>query len=373
MLPYLVFVLIILLFQYTPKIKYREIISFFILLFFSAFRGNGDGDYFRYLHLTTFMKKISDIFDSTFPAEIGFRVLSYINNQFGFDPQVVIATMNIISLTATFYIINRYSRDKMLSIFLFLPLFFQYDMHAARTAVAIGISMLAFNYLYNERLFKFCIVVFLASLFHKTSLVLLILVVFKFIKFNRLSMLWITGITVVGSLFISLNKMIYIILSIIPDKSIADRFLTYINSSEYGYPFKLYDPRLLLVFLIFILCIYTLGATQKEIYYKHIIWTNLLLIIILREHTVFVTRLTAYFNIYTILIIPEVIFNKKNFNQKISLYFGKIKFIKSKFIKLIENLLTSESFIKNSFILIYCAYISRYIIINVPYRLFFWN
>lgn len=354
MIPRLILVTIIILLQLSygkkdnSSLRYK--LAFVLLFLFAALRGTGDGDYFAYLKYSTYITSLKDVFGS-FPMEIGFRVISFINNSLGLHEQVVIMAMNLISLLCTYKFIKDYSSDNMLSILLFLPIYFQFDMHAARSAVAIGISIMSFKYLYEKRLLKYIGIILLASCFHKSALILLPIYFIIDIKMDTLISIGSIIILLLLSFVFSMNQIVLNILQTLGFNSLAFRFSAYMNSERFGYPFKIYDPRLLLVIGIFIMAVYMLNKQNKfENLLINLIWLNVLCILVFRESTTFVNRLAAYFNIYTIIIIPEILTKYKN-------QFNKRKYL----------------LYKLSVICIYLAYVFRFVLYGVDYSFFFLN
>lgn len=317
MTPYIIIILLILLLNVfsnkgvNETINYR--VAFFILFLFAALRGNGDGDYFQYLDYSKLIQSISDLFNSSFPMEIGFRLISFIVNSLGLHEQAVIAIMNLISLVCIYKFIKMYSPDKMFSIILFFPIFLLLDMHAARTAVALGISTLGFKYIYQGKFLKYVAVIFLASCFHQSVLVLTGMYFLRNIRINRLIGIGAIIYVIILSYLFSVNSLIQIALQTLPFSSLQYKFMIYTQSVDYGYSFKLYDPRLLLITGIYIAGSFTLNKSNKlENMLMNYIWFNVILIILFRENTIFVTRLTSYFNIYTIIVIPLILLRYKN-------------------------------------------------------------
>ena len=353
MWPYFVILLITFLAQIQLSKRSNRNVGFtliFVVLFlFAALRGNGDGDYFNYLIYSKYITTFSNVLDFRFPMEIGFRLISYLVNSLGLHEQTVIAIMNLISLTCIYTFINKYSPDKALSVLLFLPLYFQYDMHAARTAVAIGISTLSFQYIYDRNLLKYVFVVFLASAFHKSAFILLPMYFIGHLKINRsfgalvlLVMFFITELVSTSTLALRL-------LNIIGLNSIAARFQVYMSSTRFGYAFKLYDPRFFLVIGTYLLATSVLRKTDKmHNTLINYMWVNSLLMIFFREHTAFVTRLSSFFNIYSIIVIPHIIFVYKE--------------------RMEGNM---AGLTKLSFVYAYLLYISALLVGAVEYKLFF--
>lgn len=351
MYPYFLLLLTILILQVKFHRRYSKDVSFVfavVLLFlFAAFRGNGKGDYFAYLRFAEYVTMPSVVFDSGFPMEFGFRAIAYLVNVIGLHPQAVIALMNLISLTCIYHFVKNYSSDKMLSLLAFLPLYFQLDMHAARTAVAVSISTLSLGYLLDKKAARYFLVIFLASLFHRSVLILVPTYFAVSLRVDKLLGFLIVLTVGALSILVSFSTIVLRLGSILGLESLVTRFYIYTQSLDYGYAFSLLDPRFLLVLTTYFLTILVLkGDDRFHTVLTNYIWLNTLLIIIFREHTVFVTRLTSFFNVYTIILIPEILKNLK-----------------------ISSWGTYGVF-KLGFTYIYLAYTSALLIGSVEYRLF---
>lgn len=309
----LLLVFLIILLQNDLIIKSEEKrlkISFVILFIFAGLRGTGDGDYYNYLEFTGYINTLGDVMNNGFPMEIGFRILAFISNSLNMHPQFVIATMNLISLIFTYILIKTFSQNKMFSVFLFLPLFFQFDMHAARMAVAISISTYSLKYLLSKDFIRYSGIIILSSLFHQSSLIMIPLYfIIVSINSDKIKVYSTIVITLLSSI-LSFSMIIYNLLKLTGFSRFAGRFYAYMNSIEYGYPFKLYDPRLILLVITLGGALYYLKKRDwLTMILLNITWINVIIVIIFRESTTFVTRFSSFLNIYSILVIPYIIKN----------------------------------------------------------------
>ncbi|WP_276353553.1 EpsG family protein [Cohnella caldifontis] len=328
MIPYLIFGTLLIIVMLMPKIistKFNYFTAFVLLFLFAALRGNGSGDYFTYLRYAELITSIKEVLNFSFPMEIGFRVLAYLNNLAGFHPQVVIAAMNLISLTCIYKFVDKYSPDKMLSILCFLPLYFQFDMHAARTAVAVGISTIGLKYLFENRLVKYTGIVFLAGCFHTAAWILLPFYFIRNLYLNRYLRLGSILMLALFSAVFSINDLILKFLQVLPFSYFYVKFSSYMHSSVFGYPFPIYDPRLILLLGINVAVFFFFRKGDRlENIFANLIWLNAVLMFVLRENTFFVTRLTAFFNIYTLVVIPLLLARYKLPGRKMEYAFIKL-------------------------------------------------
>jgi hypothetical protein len=287
-----------------------------ILLFlFAALRGNGDGDYFNYLRFSEYITDFTKVLDFRFPMEIGFRIIAYLTNLAGLPPQMVIAAMNLVSIGCVSAFVKKYSPDKPLSMLVFLPLFLQYDMHAARTAVAMAIGLFSFPFLLQQSFLKYTGVVALAGCFHLSAWILLPMYFIGHLKVQR-----IVGFgTILGLLLlrqiISTSEIALSVLRVLGLESSANRLQIYMESTTYGYSFALYDPRFILALGTYMLATRMLDRSDPEhnlmINYT---WVNSLVMLFFSEHTALVTRLSAFFSVFSIVVIPHMIISFKSRN-----------------------------------------------------------
>lgn len=325
MIPYILLILLIIIFQ-TNKFQMSIKWAMAALFIFSAFRGNGSGDYFTYIDYSAHIETLKDVINPDFPMEIGFRIISYVGNFLSLGPQFSIAAMNLISLSCIYYFIKNYSPDEMLSVLLFLPFFFQLDMHAARTAVAVSIGTVGFSFIKERKLIKFLLVVFFACLFHKTALILLLLYPLSFLNIpNKFKIVSIVLLGVV-SVIISFERILLAILEVLPEGKFVSKLNNYLGSEKFGYDYNLLDPRFILLIIIFIFALYQLkGISTENLLLKNILWLNIILILFLRENMFLMTRINFYFNIYTIIIVPKIIEDLKIFYKNNILSYGFYK------------------------------------------------
>ncbi|WP_158677969.1 EpsG family protein [Pseudoalteromonas sp. T1lg76] len=277
----------------------------FSLLVFSAFRlgGVGKGDYDAYLRLYGNIQNWEQVVDPTVHVEFGFRFLSYLGNAIGFDGQFIIAVMALLSGGIVLYVIYKYSPYKMLSLLVWFPYFLSMNMHTARTSVAAAFGLLFFIAFIHKKYYKSILYFLLAFSFHTSALVLLVIFLTRFQLKTLLLMLSFSALFFV---FFSPFSMVIQAFSLIGFEKVAAFISIYLNSSDYGYPMPLYDPRILLGFLVVFL-IYRarrwLSNYFNEDYFKVYI-LGMFLMISLSDVTVLAWRISYYFLLLGVIVIP---------------------------------------------------------------------
>ena len=179
--------------NYSNK-KYIYFIISFTLLFVSMFRFKVGFDYKNYLDSINFI--INNGINSNYifynrmePAYKLFVLISYHlrNSYFVFFISSFI-TILLVSLS-----IYRYSKDYLLSIFIFysFPFFYLDSFSIIRQWSAVSIIIFGYtSFIKNRNLFIFLITIILASLFHSSALISILIIPFFFINFNRKMLLF---------------------------------------------------------------------------------------------------------------------------------------------------------------------------------------
>lgn len=374
MIPYLIFLFIIIiclfLFKKTENDNYFKF-AFFIIFIFAAFRGNGSGDYFHYLSYSNDITTLHDLFNFSFPMEFGFRLLSYVKNILVLPEQFIIIFMNFISVYVTYFVINKYSSNKILSTIIFLPIYLQFDMHATRSAVSAALGSLSF-FIYKSGQYKKASLFFVFSiLFHKSSVVLLLIPLYDFFvkKYKRMNY--------------KKLEIFLLLLAIMPIFRILENILKFLSSfnnmflklynyiylTRFSYPISFLDPRVLLSLLIFIISLYLVSTYKKEdrsLYNVHqIAFLNVFFILIFHESTFLAFRFSSFFDRILVILIPYLI---SNFNLTIvyKFFFSKCKGNFNKLFSLIN--IHKNNII---FIIYLLYYIALSVFTMVPYKLFF--
>lgn len=312
MWPYFIPIIFIVFMQFhfvgMPKVKNKVYIALLLLLLFAGIRGNGFGDYFVYLNAGQEIKMVSDIFNNGIRMDTGYPILAYFVNQFHLPAQTIIILMNAISISCVAVTIRRYSYIPILSVLVFLPFFYQFDMHAARTAVSMGIFMLSIPYVLDRKPMKFSLILAMSVLFHPAALIGVFLYFLPKLKLNFKIMTVILMIEAALVTFVGVDRLAMMILRTARLEMVYRRFLRYVNDTEYGYAANIFDVRILLVILLFIVASAVITKPNDlERLMINAAFACAFIMIFFSEHTVFVYRLSAFYNVFTILLVPMIL------------------------------------------------------------------
>ncbi|MEI3611407.1 EpsG family protein [Pseudogracilibacillus sp. SO30301A] len=156
---------------------YFYIIPSFVLLFFiSTFRGDFTTDYKNYSDLFSLYNKYSfiDLLNADFQNEIGFIYLNKITGLFTDDVIYFFAIMTFVILFGFFHHFKKYSVNLWLSVLMFVTAGSYYaSFNITRHIFAVAIVFVGSKFLYERKFFKWVLVVIIASLFHKTAIIMI--------------------------------------------------------------------------------------------------------------------------------------------------------------------------------------------------------
>lgn len=309
MLPYLI--LISSLFVLSIFDKSKEIGGYTFLIFaltifvFVSFRygGTGPGDYFTYLDLYQEVDSWAYVIEPKAHVEIGFRVVSYVGNLLGFSPQYIIVVMGFLSTAFVLLFIYKYSPFKILSILIWIPYVLSMNMHSSRTSVAAGLGVMFFMFFFKRKNISAAVLFMLAVSFHISALLLLAVLA------TKLSLAVLFRILIVSLLVISLITpfdLFVVIAESFGIERLGWAVRNYMSSSEYGYPMKLYDPRIILNVSICLL-IYNIRRSICEplvLFLFKVVFIGTILLIVFSDVTIIAWRGSYYFLLINIVAIP---------------------------------------------------------------------
>lgn len=185
-LPYLALILLMLVFNSHPNNKTNIsgfFFSFLILFTFSAVRFNVGYDY------GTYYKLIEDVLKE----EIAYSRLEYFNrvlidvSRYINFPQLFFIISSFLVCFLVFITIKRNSIQTDISIWYFIgfPLFFMQSLTIIRQWIAIAFVFYGINFLKNNRYVFYLLTIFIASLWHQTAFVGLMIIPLFYFKSTK--------------------------------------------------------------------------------------------------------------------------------------------------------------------------------------------
>ncbi|WP_336182149.1 EpsG family protein [Fusobacterium polymorphum] len=195
---FIIFVLSVksILFKENYK-KNKKDYFLWIIIFVAAFKYKIGTDWYHYQNFYEdiipemkfsyfFQKNIGEYF-GRYPFERIYGFLNYIFYKLGFNYEFFQGIVMSFLLFKVFKFIKEKSNNYYYAILiLFMTSFFQYMFEPFfRQLIAIGLFLIAIDYLQKNNKIKYIIIILLATCFHKSACIMLILLFSKKLKFNN--------------------------------------------------------------------------------------------------------------------------------------------------------------------------------------------
>lgn len=229
MIYYVIFILLgtLFLFDIVSKKKFKLLWYFYFvvtcifLIFFAGLRYNIGIDYVSHERIyESIQSGLLENFSNT-NQEKGYFILNKIFNDFN----VMLFFIALVTLTIKFKVIKNNSIYIFLTLFLYYCLFFvRYDMGLVTQGIATAIIMYSYNYIIEEKPFKFIFLVLMASLFHISAIIFM---PFYWVLKKDYTVKFIV-IVIVGSFFMAFSSMFNQIFEYI--SVLIPRYSVYINN-----------------------------------------------------------------------------------------------------------------------------------------------
>lgn len=231
--------------------------------------------------------------------EVGFITYTKLIANIINSEQIYVCITAFLALIGPFYIIKKYSKNYFLSVFLFITFqFFTYDFYLLRQVIAISIVLLSIKFVEERKLFKFIFMVLLATIFHTTTCLFLIVYWIYKIRVNNRKLLWLTGIAI--AIMILGNTVINMVFQYF---------------YKYAYYSQLTNEGGGYFYLFVLICIFVFTTLIRDVYFNsektNSLWYNILIFAILVQlfatiQSIF-NRVTIYYSISIIIVLPNVI------------------------------------------------------------------
>ena len=112
-------------------------------------------------------------------VEFGYRLINDYFRDMHIPYNFLLILMNIFSLSFMYFFIKNNTKLMMIAVLLFFcDLYFYYNLSGIRQAVAISITCYSIKYVLNKNFYKFILSILIASSFHATALVFILVYFF---------------------------------------------------------------------------------------------------------------------------------------------------------------------------------------------------
>jgi len=287
-----------------------------LLILIAGFRPIGiDRDSLNYvsvLHVNLFEANFID-------KEPAFWLINELNKiLFAGNEQTFFLIFAIIGVSLKLLAIKKLSRLPLFSVFVYICLYFiLHEMTQIRIGVASAIFLLAIPDIYNRKFKPFLFKTILATMFHYSAIIMLIVYFLNPYKINFKIFFF---LPLIGMFFtfsgINILTILNPFLSILPD-FISNKIELYVSLLDYGKfnqinVFNVYYSSLFLLYYIMLLC-YSYFKLQYDALFLKIFGFMLFFFYFLSAIPVLAFRVSEFFGVVLIILIPHfaLIFKQK--------------------------------------------------------------
>ena len=323
MQPYIVLLILVMLLlfigsnnRFNKPNKFWYYFSGIVLTIFATIRSTDVGtDSNNYVEIfNQFKDSTESIFSITTSLEIGYLLLQEIALKISTDYWSLFFTIALVCVFTSYYTIYKLSENIKVSIFIYISLatyFFLFN--GSRQAIAASICGLSIYFMLNKKIVSYCIIILLASFFHKTALIMLPFYYLLRFPFKTRNLILFS----IGS-FIALYYL-STILTLFDESSFARYSVYEDRNSTGGYLLTLFFFIISLIFIFFRKKIVKSKLYEYDIFLNMCIFSSIIyLVITLTGSDVNFLRLSLYFSMGYILIWPIIFRSVPIFKQSIT-------------------------------------------------------
>ncbi len=247
-----------------------------------------------------------------------FYLFSRVLSALGANYRVWLAIMAAFFLLAVCRLILKYSKEPFMSFLLFVTLgYFFFSLTGIRQALAIAVTLFAYKYLNERKLVPFIILVLIATLFHSSALVFLIAYPVMFVKKVGWKQIAAILFALFSAYFLSAQFKAFIALLGWSDSV----------SLSAGKNVTLNISGFLIQLVIFLFCLYFKKNLLAEDKQTSVLYNLLFMGVVAQAFAVVVAesfRISLYFSIYSIILLPNAILSEKNNQTRAFAYTGTL-------------------------------------------------
>lgn len=314
MTPYYIFLVIAILFAYCSSKRPKNMLLLYgtlaVMVLFAGLRsaevGTDAAGYAR--SFEEGRAELQGGWKEQITDEAGFYYLNKFLGTLSSDYAVLFLGIALLTYTCVLIAIRRETSDLSIPLFIFITLgLYTFVFNAARQGIAVGIYMLSFKYLFEDgkaSFLKYCAIVLIAALFHKTVIIALPLYfLFKLhFSFKMLALIALVGATV-GALLP--NFLVFA-------ATLEGRYVLYSTSADGGEMLTLFYVLITTFFII------RRGDIDKHYLNKYDVYLNMMLFgtmiyVVVQYYGAYIelTRFAAYFQVASIFLWSYIYRSKK--------------------------------------------------------------
>ncbi|MCW6677783.1 EpsG family protein [Anaerococcus sp. NML200574] len=305
------------------NIKYAIFIGIFFMLICGLRADSVGNDTIKYVELYKDINySASNIFFNRF--EPGFIYLNKALGKLSINPQIIIIMSSIIIWTGIIIFISNNSKNPAMSYFFIVTFgYMAFFMSGIRESIAISICLIGFEYVKEKRKILFFLSILLASTFHISAFVFLI----AYPVFNLKLNVYVKLLMIIVSIIFMKQFDIIMLYAIEHIPKYASYLTTEYNDGIIRIATVI---NLLIISIIYIASsyYYRYQFGNENIYsgYLNLIFIGIPLLIVSLSFNL-LDRFSNYFNIFIIIVIPNIICNRANVNHKLISFISMVCFL----------------------------------------------
>jgi hypothetical protein len=238
--------------------------------------------------------------------EIGYIYLNKFASHISTHPQTILIVTGIIVTAGYYLFIRKYSKSVYLSVFMFILLgYMGQTMSMVRQCIAMSILFYAYRLIEQKKFILFILSVLCASLFHRTAIVFLAAWFIVKIPLNTKNLIMLTIGTII--LFISFETLFATSLSLF------ELYAYYENGKYFGDTriATILQTGMILGFFVLALCVRKNTGVKafRNLGYEKmlmLLYAGMCIMILAFKFNLF-DRIAIYFNVFSIIVIPNTI------------------------------------------------------------------
>ncbi len=290
-------------------------LAFVVLCLFSILRYGFGNDYFSYQRI---FDSIHGIGDSSYARYYKSQILFYILNSISPSFDVFIGITSLFFLATIFWFVSKNCTKNYkwvaLAVFLINPYLFLMNLSAIRQCVAMSLFIIAVDFAYKKKPIPYCLLILVATMFHTSAIILL--PVYLILNDKSISKTMLGLITIVVGLFVVspslLNKLLTTVIGIVFSNTTYDLYMSTGNSLR----------ATILTSIFFFYVLFNIRSLKgKDLMYAKLYLCGIIFSLLAYRCSM-LTRITMYFDIFSIVVIPKLI--EKNRAVKVD-NFGYVK------------------------------------------------
>lgn len=312
------------------------LVSLIIAILFAGLRYKTGTDYNTYeIYFSNSLKYGFDMY-----YEPGFIFLVQLFSLLSDNYQFFMFMFTLLSLSLLAYILHKLTPYWLISFIIYaISLLPNNQMGSIRFGFATIITLFSIKYIIDKKFINFFLIIFLASLFHRSAIVFVLVYFIANINLKA----WQYIIIFLLSIIIGYSNVIGQFMLFILDFSRSSfPFLSIINSKLNNYLTVNLEGTITLASLIkksllFIILMYFKTKVEKHYswynqYFNILLFGYILYFIFVHSFPTFAIRLASLFSIYEILLLPLIFMYIKSYTNKILLFIFIIFIINGKFL-----------------------------------------